>query len=106
MPQNERDRQDGEDVEHAEAENRDEVVEDGDRRSDDGDRERAGRDAGQRALQRLTIRPHAGSYQADQPPSTTRFAPVTYDEASDARKTTAPSASPASAIRPSGTRAP
>ncbi len=52
-------------------------------------------------VERLGLR-----HQADQPPSTTRLAPVTYDEASAARKTTAPSASPASAIRPSGTRAP
>ena len=44
-------------------------------------------------------------HHADQPPSTTRFAPVTYDEASEARKTTAPSASPASSMRPIGTRA-
>ncbi len=50
----ERNRQDSEDVEHAEAEHRDEVVENGNRRSDDGDRERPGRDAGQRALQRLS----------------------------------------------------
>ena len=43
-------------------------------------------------------------YQADQPPSTTTFEPVTYDEASDARKTTAPSASRASSMRPIGER--
>ena len=44
-------------------------------------------------------------HHADQPPSTTTFEPVTYDEASDARKTTAPSASSASSMRPMGTRA-
>ena len=33
------------------------------------------------------------AHQADQPPSTTTFEPVTYDDASEARKTTAPSAS-------------
>ena len=44
-------------------------------------------------------------YQADQPPSTTTFEPVTYDDASEARKTTAPSASRASSIRPIGERA-
>ena len=47
----------------------------------------------------------ARDHQADQPPSTTRFEPVTYDDASEARNTTAPSASAASAIRPSGWRA-
>ena len=44
------------------------------------------------------------AHQADQPPSATRFAPVTYDDASDARKTTGPTTSPTSAIRPSGMR--
>ena len=44
-------------------------------------------------------------YQADQPPSTTTFEPVTYDDASEARKTTAPSASRASSMRPIGDRA-
>ena len=41
-------------------------------------------------------------YQADQPPSTTTFEPVTYDDASDARKTTAPSASSAFEHPPHG----
>src|SRR5581483_2342511 len=45
------------------------------------------------------------NHQADQPPSTTRLAPVMYEDASDARKTIAPSASLACAIRPRGTRA-
>ena len=44
-------------------------------------------------------------HQADQPPSTTRFAPVTYDEPSEARNTTAPTASETSIRRPSGERA-
>ena len=44
-------------------------------------------------------------HQADQPPSTTRFAPVTYDDASEARNTTAPTASETSISRPSGERA-
>src|SRR5215831_9169538 len=44
-------------------------------------------------------------YHADQPPSTTRFAPVTYEEASEARNTTAPTNSDASAMRPIGIRA-
>ena len=61
--------------------------------------------AGRNGLARDEVR-DVQRYQADQPPSTTRLAPVTYDEASEARKTTAPSASFASAIRPSGTRAP
>src|SRR6266508_192123 len=61
-------------------------------------------------LQQTVAQPYdrdvgAVSYHADQPPSTTTFAPVTYDDASDARKTTAPSASCGVSIRPSGTRA-
>src|SRR3954454_22164694 len=45
------------------------------------------------------------AHHALQPPSTTRLAPVTYDDASEARKTTGPTTSPTSAIRPSGIRA-
>src|SRR5262249_53625623 len=45
------------------------------------------------------------AHQADQPPSATRFAPVTYDDASDARNTTGPTTSSAFAMRPSGMRA-
>ncbi len=45
------------------------------------------------------------AHHAVHPPSTTRFAPVTYEDASETRNTTAPTASPASSIRPSGTRA-
>src|SRR4029079_31581 len=44
-------------------------------------------------------------HQADQPPSTTRFAPVTYVDPSEARNTTAPTASETSIRRPSGERA-
>ena len=51
------------------------------------------------------VRDLVGDYHADQPPSTTTLAPVTYDDASDARNTTAPSASLASSMRPIGTRA-
>src|SRR6266511_4332935 len=47
----------------------------------------------------------ARRHQALQPPSATRFAPVTYDEASEARKTTGPTTSCTSAMRPSGIRA-
>ena len=57
-----------------------------------------------RSTRRARRRLDESRYQADQPPSTTTFEPVTYDDASAARKTTAPSASCASAIRPSGTR--
>src|SRR5262249_9202890 len=46
-----------------------------------------------------------GDHQADQPPSTTRFEPVTYDEASEARNPRAPIASCSSSIRPIGDRA-
>ena len=51
------------------------------------------------------VRHLRGDHQAVQPPSTTRLAPVTYDEASEARKTTAPTASETSISRPSGDRA-
>src|SRR2546426_712086 len=51
------------------------------------------------------VRDLGGNHQADQPPSTITLAPVTYDDASAARKTSAPSASRASSIRPMGTRA-
>src|SRR5206468_4462083 len=54
------------------------------------------------ARHRRPLRPH---YQADQPPSTITFAPVTYEDASEARKTSGPSASRAWSIRPIGTRA-
>src|SRR6185503_6479949 len=50
------------------------------------------------------VRHLAGDHQADQPPSTTRLAPVTYDEASAARNTTAPTASDTSISRPTGER--
>lgn len=43
-------------------------------------------------------------YQAVQPPSTTRFEPVMYDEASETRKITAAEYSSSRAMRPSGTR--
>src|SRR5262249_34948013 len=59
-------------------------------------------------LERLRREDHRRArdgYQADQPPSTTRFAPVTYEDASDARNTTTPTYSRASARRLSGTRA-
>ena len=51
------------------------------------------------------VRDARRDYQADQPPSTTTFEPVTYEDASDTRKTTAPSASRASSMRPIGERA-
>src|SRR3954470_16479421 len=46
----------------------------------------------------------SASYQALQPPSATTFAPVTYEDASEARNTTGPTTSPALAIRPTGMR--
>ena len=64
--------------------------------------------------QQLGIRPQfgdavvekdeAGFHHAVRPPSTIRFAPVMYDEASDTRKSTAPLYSSTFAMRPSGIR--